>query len=431
MRWIFVSLLLLLLSPALLRAQDSQPSADSLRVYLITFGPGSDPWEKFGHDSIAIEDGQSSVAYNWGVFDFGRGFSGLVMFGWHFLQGRLLYSMRSEGTGDMIDAYTAAGRSILVQEIRLSPEAKLKLKARLEANDTEANRYYLYDYFKKNCATMARDQLDQATGGQIAAALQQTPTGTTYRWHDRRLSAEQLWLYFFLDYALGHPIDKPLSAWQESFLPEKFAKHLDSVQVTDASGNRRPIVVWQKQLQTGIYTERDQPPADFIYGFLVTGLSIGVLFVGLAAAGRRWWVARWTFNIAVMFWSTLIGLLGLMLTYAWISNHDAAKWNENWLHGNVISLLMIVAAPMAYRWPRFARRVAVGVLGLSLFGLLAKLTPWFWQTNGSIIVLLLPIHAGVAWGIWMLTERQLKPKAPVVPGVPAAEPLGSVLAQQG
>ena len=93
------------------------------------------------------------------------------------------------------------------------------------ANDTEANRYYLYDYFKKNCATMCRDEINQAVNGQVADALKPIPTRTSYRWHDKRLSADTLWLYFFLDFSLGHAVDEPLSAWQESFLPQKLAQH--------------------------------------------------------------------------------------------------------------------------------------------------------------------------------------------------------------
>ncbi len=432
-RWIRVCIFsaLVLIAPAIARAQATEPSRDPLRVFLVTFGPGSDPWEKFGHDAIAIEDTDAgtSVIYNWGVFDFGQGFSGIVTFGWHFLQGRLLYSMRSADTDGMLDFYKSCGRSILVQELGLTASQKLNLKTNLEANDTEANRYYLYDYFQKNCTTMARDAIDGVIGGRIAATLKPVTTRTTLRWHDRRLSADQLWLYIFLDYALGHPVDRPLSAWQECFLPAKLALHLQSVQVPRGDGTMGPLVIWQKQLATGIYTERAEPPASFFYGFLAAGICIGAAFVGLAIAGSRFRVVRWLFNLGVMLWSVPAGALGLMLSYAWFSNHEAAKWNENWLQGNVVSLLLIVLAPMAYRWPTTARRVAFLVLGFSAFGLVAKITPWFWQVNGSIIALALPIHAGVAWGIWRVTKKvvvvEISGKAP------AAEPLGSALAQQG
>jgi len=189
---------LLLLVPVIAHCQDLPPSQDPLHVYLITFGPGSDPWEKFGHDCIAFKndyDPANAVTYNWGVFDFGQGFSGFVTFGWHFLQGRLLYSMQSDYMNHMLAEYKSAGRSILIQELRMTRVQKLSLAQRLEANDTEANRYYLYDYLKKTCATMCRDEIDQSVEGQVETSLNQIPTGTTYRWHDQRATADCLWLY--------------------------------------------------------------------------------------------------------------------------------------------------------------------------------------------------------------------------------------------
>ncbi len=412
----------LLLVPAGARAQGvvnaggtsaaETSAAGPLRVYLVTFGPGSDPWEKFGHDAVVIEDTDSSIAYNWGVFDFGQGFSGLLTFGWHFLQGRLLYSMQSEDTEQMLDGYVAAGRSILVQELRLTQPQKLLLRDHLRANDTEANRYYLYDYFRKNCTTMARDAIDDVVGGRIAATLKTIPAGTTLRWQDRRTTADELWLYIFLDFQLGHPVDRALSAQEECFLPGVLARRIASVQVPNSKGKLASIVISEKLLNAGIFKERSQPPASFFYGFLAFGIGGAALLALLAAAGLRVRIFRWIFALTVMGWSLLAGLFGALDTFAWFTNHEAAKWNENWFAGNPLSLLLIVAAPMAYRWPRAARRVAMVVLGLSVFGLLAKVTPWFFQVNGSIIAATLPVHAGIALGIYWLTQKRLKPPVP-------------------
>ena len=403
---------LLLLIPALASAQTSQPVHDFLRVYLVTFGPGSDPWEKFGHDCIVIEDeeAKTSLAYNWGVFSFGEGVSGFLGFGVQFLRGRLLYSMQSDPTGPMIDAYKQNGRSVLIQELEMTPAQKIGLQARLIANDTEANRYYLYDYFKKNCATMCRDEIDRAVNGQIDAALTKIQTHTTYRWHDQRATADCLWLYLFLDYSLGHAVDVPLSAWDESFLPGKFAGHLRSVNVLGESGQMEPIVKLEKQLSRGTITEREVPPKSFFYYFLAGGIAAGGLLAGLALVGTRYRLIRWLFILVAMGWSLLAGLMGSLLTYAWFSDHLAAKWNENWFQANPLSMLLVVLIPMAYRWPRAARWVGLIVLGLSALDLLAKITPWAWQVNGLIIAIALPIHAAVAWGIIRLpfgTKRQI------------------------
>jgi hypothetical protein len=135
-------------------------------------------------------------------------------------------------------------------------------------------------------------------------------------------------------------------------------------------------------------------------------LCIGVVIGWLGSIGRRRRLARWAFNLFAALWSLVAGALGAMLVFAWFTNHAAAKWNENLFQGNPLSLLLIVLAPAAWRWPRAAKRVAFTVLGLCVFGLVAKLTPWAWQSNGPIIAIALPVHAGVAWGIAGLSRRR-------------------------
>jgi hypothetical protein len=106
-----------------------------------------------------------------------------------------------------------------------------------------------------------------------------------------------------------------------------------------------------------------------------------------------------------VFWSLIAGSLGVVITFALFTNHAAAKWNENLLQCNPLSLLLIVLIPAARYWPRSARTVAFTVLGLCVFGVVAKLTPWMWQSNGPIIAIALPVHGGVAWGIRRLANR--------------------------
>jgi hypothetical protein len=320
--------------------------------------------------------------------------------------------MQSDPTDLVIDAYKDAGRSVVVQELNIPRAQRLELQSRLITNDTNANRYYLYDYFKKNCATQCRDEINKSVNGQLESALTAISTDTTYRWHDQRCTADSLWLYVFLDYALGHGVDTPINAWQESFLPGKLALHMRSIKVRDEFGNLVPIVMSEKQLAPSTFPERDIPPKSFFYYFLGFGVISGLMLAGLARVGSQHWVVRWLFNLVVMGWSLLMGLLGTLLSYAWFSDHAAAKWNENWLQGNPASLLLIVLVPLALRWPNLAKRGALVVLGASVLGLLAKITPWFWQTNGQLIAAALPIHAGIAWGVWKITTVK---RLPIVP----------------
>ncbi len=426
MKWsrVLFFLCLLIVAPAI--ARTPLAAGDHLRVRVITMGPGSDPWEKFGHDCIEIVDTETGLdlSYNWGVFSFGEGFSGFVSFGARFLQGRLEYLMMSDPTEAMLERYDAAGRSILVQELNLTPEAKLALRDRLMSLDTDANRYYLYDYFQTNCATKVRDQIDEAADGRVAATLKTVPTGTTYRWHDRRLTPETPWLFLFLDYSLGHPVDRPLSAWQESFLPEKLAEHLRSVRVPDGRGGTRPLVKWERQLRTGQFAVRASSPNPFPV-FLSSGLGLGVVIFGLAMLGR-YRLARWSFVLLSTGWSAVAGLLGTLITYAWFSDHLAAMWNENWFQWNPLSLLLVVLIPFSRRLPSAAKAMSVAVLAVSLIGLAAKVTPWGSQTNAAMIALALPVHVAIAAGL-----AKLRAGRDTVPTSATLEPTPATFGRSG
>ncbi len=336
--------------------------------------------------------------------------SGIATFGWHFLQGKLVYSMRATPTGMMVDEYVQQGRYVLKQELQLTAKQKMELLIRLQENDTDANRYYLYDYFIKNCSTMTRDAIDKTVDGRVHEALAKIPTETTLRWQSLRCTADTPWLYVFLDYALGHPTDQRLSQWEESFIPLNLAKHLREIKVPGPGGTLVPFVKSEELLSAGKYPIRQVPPARFIYGFLGTGVGFGGLLAVLALFGSRSKFARWSFKLLATVWSLVAGFLGLLLSLAWLTDHEAAKWNENWFQLNLLSLLLVVLIPFCRRWPKAARNVSLVVLGLSLFDFVAKITPWFYQVNGSIIAVALPVHAAIAWGILRMPTGRKEPE---------------------
>jgi len=47
------------------------------------------------------------------------------------------------------------------------------------------------------------------------------------------------------------------------------------------------------------------------------------------------------------------------------------------------------------------------VAGLSVIGLVGKALPWWmYQVNWDIIALSLPANLGLAWAIWMISQRR-------------------------
>src|SRR5689334_17564317 len=198
------------------------PTDAQMRVFLITFGDGDEVWEKFGHSAIWIHDPgalpiNQDLAYNWGMFD-----DRALSFYFDFFQGRLWYWMASDPADGMMQFYAEhLNRTVLLQELNLTTAQKIKLRDVLHRADTDANRYYRYDYYRDNCATRPRDVIDNLTGGRLRAKTEHVMTDTTFRSHTRRLTSGNIGLYTVLEALMGHPVDRPLSQWDEMFLPLK------------------------------------------------------------------------------------------------------------------------------------------------------------------------------------------------------------------
>src|SRR5690349_9600191 len=120
-------------------------------VWLVTFGPGEEVYEQFGHDAICFYDDhtRNGVAYDWGRFDFKQpNFIG------RFIKGRMLYSMGDAELNPMLLDYTyGADRDLWRQELNLNAQQKAKLFTICETGMRPENINYRYDYYKANCAT--------------------------------------------------------------------------------------------------------------------------------------------------------------------------------------------------------------------------------------------------------------------------------------
>lgn len=368
--------------------------ADSLTIHLLTFGPGPAIWERFGHNAIWVSDAAAGtdIAYNYGIFDFDQ-----ENFFLRLMRGRMLYRMEPQPVDWMVWAYSGSDRTIVAQELALSPEEERALADFLAWNARPENKFYRYDYYRDNCSTRVRDALDRATGGVLRARLSGVPTGSTYRSHTQRLTAGELAVNTGLLLALGQPVDQRLSAWEEGFIPMELAEHVRAVTVAGPGGEPVPLVRAERVLHQAAAAPPAEAP-DRTLGFAAAGLLLAALLVGLGAARRRG--ARALLLTASALWGVLYGLLGTVILALWLlTEHSFTYRNENVLQANPLGLLLAVLVPLALLGrPRLARpalAVAALAAGLSLVGALLQALPTFDQVNGAIVALALPLHAGV------------------------------------
>ena len=427
------------LLPSLLGAQTAATSAtptasepgSTLSVYLMTMGPGDAVWEKFGHNAIWIRDTTRGIdaAYNWGLFDFDA-----VDFYPRFLKGSMLYWMEGyDGTGT-VNAYASYNRSVWAQELALTPAQRQELLDFVRWNALPQNRYYYYDYFRDNCSTRVRDAIDRVLGGQLRAALDTTATGTTYRWHTRRLTQGSLPVYTGMDIVLGPRGDHPLSAWEEAFLPMSLRDHVRTLTVAGPDGTTVPLVRQEVELFTASRIPEPARPANLLPGFLALGVLVGGLF---AYSARLTWRGRRSGRIGVAtlggLWGFLAGTIGTVMALSWtLTDHVFMYRNENLLQLSPLAFLLVplcISLGLGGRRARLAWRVAAVLAALSLLGLVLQLVPGLDQGNGEVIALALPIHLGMAWGTRLLAAARRDAEGTV--DLLAAGPVGLVPAAAG
>jgi hypothetical protein len=370
---------------------------DPYSIFVVTFGPGDHPFFKFGHDALLVRDRSTHQdrVYNFGTFRFAPGLIG------EFLKGRLMYWLSVSPLAPTIASYAAENRTILLQELALSPEAKRDLVERLDVNARPENREYKYDYFLDNCSTRVRDAVDRATGGALHAVAR-APGRFTLRDQALRMTADTLPLYLGLDLILGGSTDRPIDRWAEMYIPEELERGLRTVQVPGPAGPRPLVASEQMVFPASRPPPLDAPPARFV-SFLLVGLGIALAFVALGWAAHRRPV-RALLGLTVAIWGLASGFVGCFLLYAWIfTDHVVAHRNENiFLCAPWAVALFALGLGVSFGSQRMtlaALRVAVASLLLALLGWGLKAHPAFHQHNATLMALLLPPWFGISIGL--------------------------------
>ncbi len=379
-------------------AADARPVGDATRVAIVTFGPGDHPFFKFGHNAILVEDATGAgEVFNFGTFNFDS--PSLIP---KFLMGRFMYWL-SRGDRDVtLDHYRGSNRSIDIQDLALSPADRRGLQLALNENAKAENAEYLYDYFWDNCSTRVRDVIDRATHGRLQSFARATPAPATFRQHALRLTADLPWEYVALHFGLGSLTDRPVSLWEDAFIPEQLQSLLRKVRLpADDQGPERALVTSEA---VAFRADRPAPLAaapHWGYWFLAVGLFCGLGCVFLGHAARRSALARWVLGLGLSGMGFVTGFLGTTLIFLWAAtNHKAAWANENILQMPPFALaLALFGIGVARGRPASSRRaylVILSVLGASVLGLMCKPLPAFSQDNGAFIALMLPMWLGLA-----------------------------------
>jgi hypothetical protein len=213
---------ILVLWPALAEQADAPPSEvarrlprldESAAISLITYTPGEELYQAFGHSAIRVKDSLQSLdrLYNFGVFDFDT-----PDFYLKFVHGDLLYQLAVTPGEEEIGIVGAYGQGVRELLLNLSQDQKQKLFETLEINLLPENRFYRYDFIRDNCSTRPRDVLERITGSPI---VEPGAGHQTFRQMLDPYFTRIPWIGFGVSLLLGAKVDRQASPGAACFLP--------------------------------------------------------------------------------------------------------------------------------------------------------------------------------------------------------------------
>lgn len=363
------------------------PAVAAPRIGIATMAPGEIFFERFGHNAIIVDDPAlpEPLSYNFGFFDLEE--DGFIA---RFVRGEMVYRLAELPWREDLDYYRRSGRGVTVQWLELDPAQASALAAALATNARPENARYRYDYFVDNCATRVRDAIDRATDGELKRQLTARSQGNTYRSEAVRLASPAPWMWLGFDLGLGPESDRPLSRWEEAYVPMRLADSLREVRRADG----RPLVREEVRLTEHRIAPEPEEFRHRWWLWLMAGLIIAAIWSALRRARPRVAAAS-----ALGFWS-VSALLGATMALLWLCTAHRFGWANHNL------LLLSPLCPLL--WPggwRLARGRDPGrsfriVLALIVAG--AVLSPFLnWvstapQANAHWIELFLPQHAAFA-----------------------------------
>jgi hypothetical protein len=397
-----------------------------LEVEVVTFGVGDEIAEWFGHAAIVVRDRRLRVErlYNYGEYEFDPALA------LRYLQGHLTFHVAERPVDRTIALYIRKNRDVRVQTLDLRSSQKLRLATLLADNVRPENRSYLYDHYSDNCTTRIRDAVNLVTEGALSRAA--TTPSASLREHTRRLTAVSAVVGTLIDALLNDEVDRPLTVWEATFLPDEFEAFLATVQVSGDDGVLHPLVAGHRVLHQAVRPPAPGPVSTMTFAIL--GLLSGA---GILLLGR--WRRRRLLALSTMAVGVVVGIPGTVLfVMATLTDHHVAWANENLLFANPLTLTLL---PLGLWWlwsqrrharrptTRAVRALRVVSLLLGALGVLAvvvKVLPVADQQNWRLLWLCVPPLAALAIAV------RLFETSPPTPGArernAADKKLGAVLA---
>jgi len=353
---------------------------NQVEVFLGTRDIGHPIYSKYGHTIVRLVDHSNAtdIGYNWGTFDFND-----PAFVPNFMRGILIYYMSYGPWRDEVAISRLERQTMWMERVNLTVAQKRILIDRIFWHAKPENIHYPYYFFYDNCSTRVRDLFDMAVGGQIKARAAARMSGKTYR--DRVMEHNESAPFFAMgqDIILNSEPDKPMSEWDDMFIPGRLRDYLLTMPAFDDAGKEIPGQTFLTETKT--LTQFPRPEIPLINGYLMIWILCGTPAVcGLIIANRfHRSLGYRLIGISNVILGALWGFLGIFLTASWaFGSHTVLPHNANlWMIWPTdilyigVGMMMTVNGRTVDTQTRFGRMMkALTIVHLLGIGILILLT---------------------------------------------------------
>lgn len=286
-----------------------------VEISLLTCGPGNDVSTLYGHTAIRIVDRvtKDDFVVNYGVYNTEQ-----KNFVWHFVLGETDYEVGLYPTDIFCKEYESEGRYVKEQVLNLTPKEKQQICRNIAENAQYDNRVYRYNIFYNNCTTKARDVIINNLEGNVE--FQTAKDDVSFREMTHFYSSTHRWTQFGNDILLGYKADKSTELSDQQFLPERLMNSFDHATI----GNKPLVKATNMLVMAG---GNMQAKDGFPLSPTVVALIIAAIIVITTIIERYKHFYCAPLDVALM---ALCGLIGVLLTLMWFSEHPTVNINFQW-----------------------------------------------------------------------------------------------------
>jgi hypothetical protein len=306
-------------------ARNSVPQFADLskvKIFLHTVDVGEPLYAKFGHTAIRVldEDLGYDRIFNLGMFD-----DSDPMFAWNFYKGIMIYTASEYSMMAAMRGYQYEQRRVVEDLLPFTPQEAEIFLEKLRVQMAPENRAYHYDYFFDNCSTRFRDFINASFDNEFRNFVNARPDRETFRSTVRTHMANFAYIQLSLDILMNGNLDRPMSPWEEMYLPARFQWYLKEF-LSQKLGRKIP---------SEVLVEGKRPSQPLVLSiYLIVMLVFGSFFLMLASAVHlgKLLLQQRTLGSALLLWGLWSSVYGLVMTANWlISDHIDLLHNVNLL----------------------------------------------------------------------------------------------------